>query len=285
MTPAELEAERRRGRYAGVAAIVAGILFPAGLFWTQVASRHRPTGNSPAELRFFHRHAAELVASSVLRSIALLLLTVVTVHLYRATKARKPDLNRVVLVVGVFGPLALAIGGLAHDVYLVLAAADVAGRDFQTIHGAKDLVRGPVADATAGLSIAGTLALALWFVLGSLNAMRVGLLSRFMGVLGVIVGPAFLFGLAPLVLTFWMVAVGVLLLGRWPRGLPPAWREGRALPWPSARDPVEEPQPKQVGGSPNGEVDPVGPAVRTPTESPGAGAGAEPRMRKRKRRR
>jgi hypothetical protein len=292
MSADELAAEHRRGRYTGVAAILAGLCFPAGLFWTQIASNDRPEHNRPAELRFFHRHAGELVASSVLRSIALLLLAVVAVFLYRATRARKPDLSKGLLALALAGPLVLAIGGLAHDVYLAAASADFAGREFQTIDGAKDLVRGPFAVTTVGLSIAGTLALALWFVLGSLNAMRVGLLSRFMGVLGIIVGPAFLFGLAPLVLTFWLIAIGFLFFGLWPRGRPPAWETGQALPWPSTRrlaveneDEEEEAAEADEGesGSRNGEVEPIGPGVRKMTETSSPAPPTASRRKKRKR--
>ena len=280
LSPGELATERSRGRYAGVAAILAGVLFPVGLIWSQVASRHRPEHNEPAELRFFHRHAGELLASSALRSLALLLLAVVAFHLYRAIKARNPDLNQIVLVLSLLGPLGLAVAGFAHDVYLASAAADFTGRHFQTIQGAKDLVRGPVAVVTVGLSIGCTLALAFWFVIASLNAMRVGLLSRFMGVLGVIVGPAFVFGLAPLVLTFWLVAIGLLFLGRWPRGLPPAWVEGKALPWPTATR-VRRKSVGEVSGSSNGEVEPVGPGVRKAPD----GDEESPAQKRRKRKR
>ena len=123
----------------------------------------------------------------------------VAVHLYKATKSRNPNLNPVVLFVGIFGPAALAIGSFAHDVFLAVVSADFAGRQFQTIDVAKDLSSSWVRLVTIRFSVAGTAALAFWFIIGSLNAMRVGLLTRFMGVLGVIIGPAFLFGLAPAV--------------------------------------------------------------------------------------
>jgi hypothetical protein len=267
MTDEQIARERRSGRQAGLAAIVAGIVFPAGLFWSQIIVRDRPEDNSPAELRFFHHHAGPLLASSIVRFAALMLLIVVALHLYRATKARNPDLNPVVAVVGVVGPAALAIGGLAHDLYLAVVSADFAGREFQSIAAADDLSGGPVTVLTVGLSVAGTLALAFWFVIGSLNAMRIGLLTRFMGVLGVIIGPAFVLGFAPLVLTFWLVALGVLLLGRWPRGMPAAWVAGEAVSWPPRRPlPADGDEPS--GGSRNGEVEAVGPAGRKQEEEP-----------------
>src|ERR671934_143337 len=75
----------------------------------------------------------------------------------------------------------------------------------------------------AGLvTTVGSLVLAAWFVLGSLHAMRVGLLTRFMGVLGIVIGPGLLIlPPIPFVMTFWLIGVGLLFLGRWPRGVPP----------------------------------------------------------------
>jgi hypothetical protein len=73
----------------------------------------------------------------------------------------------------------------------------------------------------------------------SLNAMRVGLLTRFMGVLGIIVGGLFIIPLGaslPIVQAFWLVAIGALFLGYWPPGVPPAWVTGEAQPWPSQQE-------------------------------------------------
>jgi hypothetical protein len=72
----------------------------------------------------------------------------------------------------------------------------------------------------------------------SLNAMRVGLLSRFMGVMGVIVGVA----VAPIlpidqqgiIRVFWLAALGVLFLGRWRNTAGVGHRRGRAVADPAA---------------------------------------------------
>jgi hypothetical protein len=283
MTPDEIAEERRRGRLAGAAAIAGGVLFAAGSIWSQAATADIPENDKPAELRFFDRHASALIGSSVLRSVAVLLLIAATVHLYRATKRRKPDLNPVVLVVGVFGPLALAIGGIVHDVYFANAAADFTGRAVQTEKVADDLSSGPVRTLGISLIAAGTVGLAFWFVTGSLNAMRVGLLTRFMGMLGIVIGPALLI-LAPalVVMALWMVALGVLLLGYWPGGLPPAWEQGEAVPWQSKLEDEELAAVDQSGGSRDGDVEPVGPGVRKP-QAERAGAGESRRKRKRRR--
>jgi hypothetical protein len=34
--------------------------------------------------------------------------------------------------------------------------------------------------------------------------------------------------------TYWLLAIAYLISGRWPTGVPPAWRSGLAEPWPSS---------------------------------------------------
>lgn len=290
LSSSEIAEERRRGRLAGVAAVLAGLLFPAGLIWSQIINRDRPDDNAPAQLRYFDGHAIELVAASLLRAVALVLLMYVALYLYRATKARNPSLNPLVVVMAVFGPLALAAASLAHDVYLAFAAADFTGREVQSVEAAEDLTKGSFVQVSLGLSLAGTLSLAFWFVIGSLNAMRVGLLTRFMGILGIIIGVSFVLGLALPVMVLWLLALGALLTGHWPGGLPAAWEQGEAVPWPSreqrlAREPEQEREDANaVGGSRNGEVEPVGPGVRSPDDEPGGKPEAAQPRRKRKRR-
>jgi hypothetical protein len=285
MTSTEIEEERRRGRWAGPAAIAAGVLYPAGVLWTRSVTTDIPENNAAAELRFFDRHADEILASSSLASLGALLLVAVAVHLYRATKLRKPDLNPVVLVVGVFGPVALAIGGIALNVFFAVVSADFTSRELQGVGVAEDLSSSPVKSLSVGLVVSGTAAIAFWFAIGSLNAMRVGLLTRFIGMLGIIIGPALLIiSPTPIVMAVWLIAVGVLFLGFWPRGLPPAWPAGEAVPWPSSAAQRTGTEAEPPGGSRDGEVEPVGPGVRKPDDGE-VNAAEGRRRRKRKRRR
>ena len=68
--------------------------------------------------------------------------------------------------------------------------------------------------------------------------MRVGLLTRFLGILGIISGvltvaPQLM--PLPVIQSFWLVRVGLLMLGAVRGGAPPAWCTGNAEPWPSQR--------------------------------------------------
>lgn len=262
MSPDELARERRFGRFAGVAAVASGIALYVGGIWSQSVYADAPDNNDPAELRYLDRHSGEILTSAIVQAVGMLLLAVVAVHLYRAMRARRPGEPVVVAVMGVYGPVALALVTIARAVALGVIAGDFAARSDQTLAAADDAFNDPALLIPQYVGISAVLALAFWLVKGSLDAMRVGLLSRFMGVLGIALGPAFVLGFGSLILPVWLIALGVLFAGFWPRGLPPAWESGEALPWPgasrAARDgPVEQPE-----GGRNGEVDPVGPGMR-----------------------
>src|SRR5439155_538657 len=71
--------------------------------------------------------------------------------------------------------------------------------------------------------------------LTSLVAMRTGLLSRFLGVLGLIVGVLYavplLGGGGGLLQFVWYVAVGMVISNVWPGGRGPAWAAGARVRW------------------------------------------------------
>jgi hypothetical protein len=103
-----------------------------------------------------------------------------------------------------------------------------------------------------GFSLGGRLGLAISLLYTCLFAMRVGLLTRFWGSLGMALGAAALLGLV-LFLVIWFIYFGLLLLGRLPGGRPPAWAAGEAIPWPTPgekaaaelepEDPLDPPPP------------------------------------------
>ena len=117
-----------------------------------------------------------------------------------------------------------------------------------------------------------------WVVI-CLNAMRIGLLTRFMGVLGVICGALIVLPILsplPIVQTFWLGAMAVLLAKRWPNGVPPAWTTGEAAPWPSqaeAREKRRAEMQRRRGGAP-GACAGAGSARRS-TERPHPAASQE----------
>jgi len=95
-----------------------------------------------------------------------------------------------------------------------------------------------------------------------LNAMRVGLVTRWMGVLGIFTGVLIFLPIGGATLevvpAFWLVAMGILYVGKWPNGQPPAWESGEARPWPTRaqmREAAAGPQPALASGA--GDVTPA----------------------------
>ena len=150
----------------------------------------------------------------------------------------------------VLGTALLSIASLMQAIGSVIAASAFAGATDQSAAAARDAQASPAVLAAGLMQVVGVFALALAFVLLALNGMRTGLLTRFMGVLGMIVGALFIIPLGsslPIVQAFWLVALGVLFLGRWPTGMPPAWVTGEAQPWPTQQE-LREARLERAGG-------------------------------------
>ena len=132
------------------------------------------------------------------------------------------------------------IAGVVAAIALASDVSAFADAARQTEEAARDALADSFTTGAVQLSGLGSAILGLGIALTALNAMRVGLLTRFMGVLGIIVGVLSflpqLEGQLPFVKIFWLVALGVLLLRRWPGGNPPAWQTGEAQPWPTQQE-------------------------------------------------
>jgi hypothetical protein len=115
-------------------------------------------------------------------------------------------------------------------------------------------------DIAEGFSLGGRLGLAVSLLYTCLFAMRVGLLTRFWGSLGMALGAAALLGLV-LFLVIWFIYFAILLLGRLPRGRPPAWASGEAIPWPTPGEKAaaelesEDPHDPPANGNGDGSGD------------------------------
>jgi len=226
-----------------------------------------------------------VVAASVAQALAFLSIGWALTFLAAATKARRPEMPRLATYLGLFGGGLLAFAGLLSTLGTALAV-DRFLSGSRTVAAADDIARDSLVLTSQFILLPGTLALALAFVLVALNAMRAGLLTRFMGILGVIVGVLIVLPIGtglPVVQIFWLLATGLMLLGRWPGGLLPAWRTGRAEPWPTQQElrearerdaeRAEEPAGRERGSDP----EPAAVAA-------GSEGAADGRRRKRKRR-
>ena len=289
MTVEEQLRRESAGRTLAVAgAAAAAVLQLAGAIWRTAAFHNSPSGKNKdaAQLLFVHHHAGALVGSSIVAGIGAVAMILALRYLYDATKFRRPELPPVARYCAIGGPVIFLAGQVASSILIAGKASDFShlAHAAQTNHAAKHIVDTGALKIAAGGALAGQLALGFAFVLISLNAMRVGLLSRFMGVLGIIVGILFVVPIGspvPVVQAFWLVALAVLFAGRWPSGAPPAWSSGRAEPWPSPQQ-MRERARDGAGGAPAAPPDPT--AEPEPVPAGGGRAGGN-RRRKRKKRR
>ena len=245
----QLAWEKRVGVYAAVAAFASALMGAAGLAAGASARGRQTIGDTVDELFSVHRHNGTYLAQFWLQGISIAVLAGALYYLYRATRYRRPQvpgaLNYLSLTLPVLVGGVTVVNGyaqvhaankvarelLAHPLF-PKAANKLA--DHEVLHGTP---------ATIGY-IGAAFGLALAFVVGmiSINARRAGLLSGFMGVLGAIVGALLVLGgllqLPPIVQYFWVTALGLLFLNRWPgqQGRGPAWDSGEEEPWPTAAE-------------------------------------------------
>lgn len=145
------------------------------------------------------------------------------------------------------------------------------------------------------ISTIGVLGLVFGMIYTNLWSMRVGLVTRFWGALGMAFGLFLVIPLFPPIpgLVLWFAVTGLMFTGLWPRPLPPAWAAGEAIPWQRPGDDLGPP-PGERG--PGGTVEGSGREVsESPPPDNGGGNDETPqppygetqgeRRKKRKRRR
>ena len=248
-----------------------------------------PVGEAPSSTtgryEYLSDRAGRFIGIYVVRGLGFLLAGFALTILAFATRARSSQLPKIALTAPIVGAALYAIAFIVSPVGTVLAVGDFLDGP-RTVDAARDVGSRPLFVAVSIIELIGRLAFAMGLILVSLNAMRVGLLTRFMGVLGMLSGALFLIpigGPLPVVQCFWLGALAFLLLGRWPGGDLPAWRTGRAEAWPSqqqVREERERARERSAGGK-GGDPQPVAAAVAAP-----AGDGTpHPSSRKKKRKR
>lgn len=246
-----------------------------------------PDGKVPG-IRFAADHTGDLLLSAILQGLAVAVLAVPLAVLYLATLYRRPETARLLRILVIAAPLLYGALFVARQLVLNTEIKDVIP-DLEGLNKdqAEDLIDDRLGETKiaviAGLAFAAQLAAGAAVMLTSNYARRAGLMSNFLGILGIIVGVLIvlpLFGSLPIVQLFWLGALAALFLGRWPGGRGPAWETGEADPWPTAQELRErrlgvaeasaEPE-EDDDDEPDEGADPVGPA--------------HPRSKKRKRKR
>jgi hypothetical protein len=225
---------------AGVLLVVSAVL--------QLAGAHTNVSEITLGLITEKKRFGLDLVGAILQGAGWLAVAWTLVFLTGATRARDehaPPYIRYIVLIG--APLT-ALGIVGY-----IAAYGVQANHFtgaQTYPQANHLLSAPVLAIFQVMDYGGELALAVAFVLVSLQAMRAGLLTRFMGYLGIIGGILVLFVITPvpIVQAYWLVGLGVLFAGLWPSGMPPAWQTGRVERWPSSQE-LREQRMRQRNGA------------------------------------
>lgn len=246
------------------------------------------------EVKYISHHAFALIAGSTIKSLALVALTLVLLLLLDATRFRRPQTwaaARPLVLVGGFG---LAVVNVVHQVVGAIQAHNFAvGHDLSSHAVEQALTKGAVNVGSQYLDLLAALALTAGMIAVSMGAIRTGLLTRWMGVIGIFSGILIFLPIGgatlEIVPAFWMLGMGVLYLGRWPGGDPPAWAAGEARPWPTQAERRAEAEREQAqggaGGAKQGKPAVVsGPDVAPAPERPAAATGRSSRKRSRRRR-
>ena len=249
----ELEWEARAKLTAGISSLVAALFVLLSLTYS-VSALPRSASKAKDFLPDLHNHHSGFLAAAIISSVGLLFLIPPLVYMYRATKFRRAQLPTVARYLAIAGPIAMAVLQIVSQLQQIDAANAFVAGAVKTNKHAEALIRNHTS-VVSGVLLVAHVAVGFALILISLNAMRAGLLSRFMGILGVILGALFVLPLvaAPLIQLFWFGAVGLLILDRWPGGAGrgPAWAAGEEIPWPSAAEragrsvPAEAPEPEE----------------------------------------
>jgi hypothetical protein len=227
-----VEWERRWARPVAIAAIAAAFLFLAGVILQAGLVDQK---DEATQLTSTHDHSTALLGGAILLAVGAALFSAPLYYLLRAAKARNEEIRSTMLAFAFIGPILLGVRSIlgwiaTHDI----ANQFIAGSN-HSADTAKSLIdNSSLADTATALGLPAVLGLVVAMIYIPMMAMRVGLISRFWGTLGMALGVgSALLGLVAFVgLAFWFAYIGFLIGGWLKAGRPPAWDAGEAIPWP-----------------------------------------------------
>ena len=296
----QVEAESARRARLAVPAFAGGFLYLLSAIIISTTLRGAPTvgvleGLTPAlegvatpavsprtpEVKFISHHAFALIAGGALAAAAVGILTLVLLLLADATIFRRPESFRPMRPLIIAGGIGVAVVTVTHQVVSAIETHKFAvGSNHSNTAVEHALTTGTATALVDYLALVAGLVLAVGMIGLMINALRVGLLVRWMAFLGMFTGVLIVLPIGgaelQVVPAFWMVMAGILYAGKWPNGEPPAWKDGVARPWPSraAAQRGGKAEPATVAAG-NGSTSGAAPAP--------AGTGGSSRKRRRKR--
>lgn len=233
--------ERSRGRIAGTIGLLGIVATFVAIALTTKASGDGPqpvtfggdVGNNAdraERLLDYATHDADQAAAAALHAAALLSGIAIGLYLCWAIRTRNPKLPWYMGVLSVVAPVLLATAAVVG--YLALSGA---AETFQALDSGRSVARAKQITEDSGtyqlasvLDVVGRLVFAVWVGLLSREAMKVGLLSVFLGIWGVGAAIALAVGIFGLTIgealyVGWIASVAIIALGYWPGGRPEGW--------------------------------------------------------------
>ncbi|HWT90524.1 MAG TPA: hypothetical protein VN179_05360 [Solirubrobacterales bacterium] len=280
---AELRAQESRWALpVALASLLSVGLLGASGFVTGVS------GDGDAEvLRSVEENSGAVLLGSLMQALGFALLALPLVYLFRAARARSERVRSLLIGLVVAAPLFLALAsGLNGAVQREAADEFVAGEAKPTLTqseakrecrdeddppadcaqtkldddaASEARTEASLAPLATGFGIGGALGIIAAFFYTCLWAMRTGLLSRFWGSLGMVLGIATVIGLI-FFLWIWLIYLALMVVGKVPNGKPPAWEQGEAVPWPTPGErAAAELEPEDGWDEAEGEGEPDSP--------------------------
>ncbi len=269
MTPKQLVArERSLGRIAGILGLAGILLILVPPIFGLGSDFNKLAQDAYADrMAQFELNRSDILLGQLVQAAGVLLFAAPMTFLLQAAAARSERVRRQMVGFTIAGPLLLAI-----SLILYFAAYDSVASSFNDMTSvtpsaandtAKNLLTGETTYSTFGaLQIAGLITMVIAIIYTSLWAMRTGLLTRFLGFIGIALGVGFVL-IGPFALAMWTILVSPLIARLWPGPRPPAWDAGVAIEWPSgpARGPAPPPpdeekaDPKEFGAGDGEDAD------------------------------
>ncbi len=187
-------------------------------------------------LQRIHDSAGGYVAAGVLLVLGYVLLSVLLWYLLKVTRYRQPALQSWLAPLVWIGPALFAIALTTGTIDQLSAASDYVKGPLTERHA--DVLTNGLSTVPRIFGQAGAFAIAVSLVMVSLNAMRVGLVTRFLGIIGMVIAALMVAPILPgqIFQIFWLGAIAAIAINRYPGGRGRSWETGEPDVWPSAAE-------------------------------------------------
>ncbi len=233
MSPEAIAGEQVRGRMAGYFALGSALTMVASLAVLVLTLSGESVKDEAQKLLAIDQNPVGWIAMNLLAAISTAAMAPLLIHLAIAARTRRPTVPRMVQTLALAGPALVAISLPLQQVFQLKIANDFAAGDVQTVAAAREALKGTGFQIAASVGLAGAVALGFAFVMVSYYGIGTGLVTRFTGAVGIVIGFATvlpILGASGILQVFWLSALALMLIGPDSRK-PPAWTAGRAVPW------------------------------------------------------